>query len=737
MKVRVTFSDTKFNKEDKGFINNFIKLLQDNYPLKKDITVMFLGDQIGGMSTGSRNEKSELKVLAKGRLNRDIMRTLAHEWVHEYQMSVQKREHGPNIGGKNEDEANAFAGRLVKMFEKDHPNLEHRMYESKSINNKLNLLNEQILLNEKLNIKESLITEMKKIGIEDLPYSYSSLQKFIDSKTMNVHYNKHYKGYVDKLNKALKNKEGDMELEEIIKSISKFDTTVRNNAGGAFNHALFWKMLSPKKQVPKGEVYKQIKKDFGNIRKMKDEFNEAAKDRFGSGWAWLYLTKDGKLKIMSLPNQDNPLMNVVKKGGFPLLGLDVWEHSYYLKYQNKRDEYINNFWNVVNWEFVEELYLSKTNKEKKQIKESTDNFQEKKTTKTSIICDFVTSKGKENSPFCRLNDYLKLISDDFIVNEIDESINRLSKFFTKKSVGVFPMIVELSLKNPEDTSNYLKLIADFIDDEEFDNDYTKRVLKKQKDASLPPPNLEALLSYARFKEHEKHENKYTDTEFFKKKATKLQLNYHCGDDVKEKMIESLMKIKNEELTLDFYFFRITKCLIDSFRSGPYYIKSDMEVDKDLMDENGDVIFSKGSFIEAKKMDPFIDSYLSEFFSIFKQSNLSETKPIVIDLYNQLIDRIFVWLLKNEKAKNYLDKVKNAMSGILYEGDVIVPIKYIQLYWSNKGQRSCDEKRLSIRFRIDPQYSNIEAYKFKFNDVLEKVILNVPTNDKELIVCPTN
>jgi Fe-Mn family superoxide dismutase len=725
------------SKEDKDLTKKFIAFLQTKYPLKNDLKVTFLGDRKGEMSTGSRTMDSELKILSKGRLNRDVLRTLAHEWVHEHQMKILKRQVGPDIGGKNEDEANAFAGQLIKMFEKKHPEIQELMFESRGIEKRLMIINEQLLITEKQTIKENLMVEMKKIGIEKLPYSYSSLKRFIDSKTMDIHYNKHYKGYVDKLNKSLKDKEGDMDLEEIIKSIGKFDDKVRNNAGGSFNHALFWKMLSPKKQLPKGEILKKITSDFGNIKKMKDEFNEAAKDRFGSGWAWLYLAKDGKLKIMSTPNQDNPLMGIVKGGGYPLLGLDVWEHAYYLKYQNKRDEYIKKFWDVVNWEFVEELYLSKTNKEKKQIKESTDNFQEKKPTKTSMICDFVMSKGKENSPFCRLNDYLKIISDNFIVNEIDESINRLSKFFTKKSIGVFPMIVELSLKNPEDTSNYLKLIADFIEDKEFDDEYTKRVLKKQKNASLPPPNLEALLSYARFKEHEKHENKYTNTEFFKKKATKLQLNYHCGDDVKEKMIESLMKIKNKELTLDFYFFRITKCLVDSFRSGPYYIKSDMEVDKDLMDENGDVIFPKGSFIEAKKMDPFIDSYLSEFFSIFKQSNLLGSKPIVIDLYNQLIDRIFVWLLKNEKAKNYLDKVKNAMTGILYEGDIIVPIKYIQLYWSNKGQRGCDEKRLSIRFRIDPQYSSIESFKFKFNDVLEKVILNVPANSKELIVCPTN
>lgn len=219
-------------------------------------------------------------------------------------------------------------------------------------------------INESVNERETkvILSEMKKIGIEKLPYSYSALKTFIDSETMSIHYNKHYKGYVDKLNKALKDKDGEMTLDQIIKSINKFDEKVRNNAGGAFNHALFWKMLSPKKQLPSGEILEKIKKDFGNIKKMKDEFNEAAKDRFGSGWAWLYLSKNGDLKIMSTPNQDNPLMNVVKNGGFPLLGLDVWEHAYYLKYQNKRDEYIKNFWDVVNWEFVNELYLSKTQK---------------------------------------------------------------------------------------------------------------------------------------------------------------------------------------------------------------------------------------------------------------------------------------------------------------------------------------------------------------------------------------
>lgn len=226
--------------------------------------------------------------------------------------------------------------------------------------------------------KKFLISEMKKVGIEKLPYSYSALERFIDSKTMNIHYTKHYKGYVDKLNDALsKKKYGDLDLEQIIKKISRFDKTIRNNAGGAFNHALFWKMLSPKPTKLKGELYKKIVSQFGGFNEFKKEFEKIAKERFGSGWVWLVVTPKNRLKIMSTPNQDNPLMNVVEGGGFPILGLDLWEHAYYLKYQNKRDEYISNFWKVVNWDFVEKLYemkvetkLIESNSLKKLISES-------------------------------------------------------------------------------------------------------------------------------------------------------------------------------------------------------------------------------------------------------------------------------------------------------------------------------------------------------------------------------
>ena len=231
----------------------------------------------------------------------------------------------------------------------------------KKTKEKIQLLENQILVSKVEEQANQVLTEMKKIGIEKLPYSYSALKQFIDPETMDFHYNKHYKGYVDKLNDALsKKKYGDLDLEKIIKTISRFDKTIRNNAGGAFNHALFWNMLTPEPKKLTGELYKKITKQWGTFTAFKKEFDKIAKERFGSGWVWLILTSNNTLKIMSTPNQDNPLMNVIEGGGFPLLGLDLWEHAYYLKYRNKRDEYITNFWKVVNWDFVTKMYEMKT-----------------------------------------------------------------------------------------------------------------------------------------------------------------------------------------------------------------------------------------------------------------------------------------------------------------------------------------------------------------------------------------
>ena len=729
MKVSIKYENPDI-KNRKDFVKKFISLLQDEYPLKNDLKIMFLNGRKGEMSTGSRRGDHLIKVLAKGRLNRDIMRTLAHEWVHEYQMTILGREHGPNIGGINEDEANAFAGQIVKKFEKKYPELEELMYEHKGIEGKVSLLSEQILLNEKQLIKKNLVSEMKSIGIEKLPYSYSSLNRFIDSKTMNIHYNKHYKGYVDKLNKAIKNIDGDLELEEIVKTISKFDNKVRNNAGGAFNHALFWKMLSPKKQLPSGEILKKIKKDFGNIKKMKDEFNKAAQDRFGSGWAWLYLNSDGNLKIMSTPNQDNPLMNIVKKGGYPLLGLDVWEHAYYLKYQNKRDEYIQKFWDVVNWEFVNDLFVSRTDKKKLNESQEINEIALRRHSKIDYLCK---QSKVEGSPYCQLKNFRDGLEDQYLVNELEQSMFILDQFFGKKNVGTFPVIIQLSLQDKSRTVNFLDLVSNFIVDKNYDNDQVKKILNKQRYTTTIPNDIEGLLAYARQKEHSKYEDRFSG-EYFEKNLTKLQLDYKCSDDAKETLIDLLRKIHSGTETLNYTFFQITSCLSKSFKKGSYYIKADLVTKQDLKDENGDVIFPVGSFFEVKKMDPFIDSYLSEFFSIFKQTSLSNEKPIYIKLYNELIDKLFTWLNSKSSAQEYLDKVRSQMAGIIYEGDLIVPIKYIDLYWSNKGQRGCDEKRLSIRFRIKPEFSSINGYFFRDKNTLESVTLNVKSKDREKIVC---
>ena len=230
----------------------------------------------------------------------------------------------------------------------------------------LELISESLvnqILGKEPNQVEFFINEAKTIGIDKLQYSYAAIRRFIDPETMKIHYQRHYKGYVKKLNSALRKKDyGDVELENIVRQISKYNTAIRNNAGGAFNHALFWKMLSPKPQVPSGPILEKIKSQFGTYRNFRTKFEKEAKARFGSGWVWLVVKDNGSLKIMTTPNQDNPLMNIFEQGGFPILGLDLWEHAYYLKYQNKRDEYIQNFWEVVNWKFVNELYLKKVKK---------------------------------------------------------------------------------------------------------------------------------------------------------------------------------------------------------------------------------------------------------------------------------------------------------------------------------------------------------------------------------------
>ncbi len=193
--------------------------------------------------------------------------------------------------------------------------------------------------------------------LPDLPYAFDALEPHIDAKTMEIHHGKHHNGYVTKLNEAVKGTENENKtLEELLANAGSISTAVRNNGGGHWNHTFFWEILAPNAGgEPTGELAEAIKEAFGSFEDFKKKFNEAAASRFGSGWAWL-IAKDGKLEITSTPNQDNPLMDVAEVKGTPILGVDVWEHAYYLNYQNRRPDYLEAFWNVVNWDKVAEHY---------------------------------------------------------------------------------------------------------------------------------------------------------------------------------------------------------------------------------------------------------------------------------------------------------------------------------------------------------------------------------------------
>lgn len=194
--------------------------------------------------------------------------------------------------------------------------------------------------------------------LPQLPYSYNSLEPHIDSRTMEIHHSKHHNAYVTNLNNAITGTDAEnLSIEELCKNISKHPAAVRNNGGGHYNHSLFWKIMSPDGGgMPQGKLMDAIVANFGNFDSFKEKFNSAAATRFGSGWAWLCVKSDKTLCVCSSPNQDNPLMDISDCPGTPILGLDVWEHAYYLNYQNRRPDYISAFWNVINWAEVSMLY---------------------------------------------------------------------------------------------------------------------------------------------------------------------------------------------------------------------------------------------------------------------------------------------------------------------------------------------------------------------------------------------
>ena len=209
------------------------------------------------------------------------------------------------------------------------------------------------------NVYNSKIPAQKAIDVTfpELSYAYNALEPVIDAKTMEIHYTKHHKAYFTNFLAAIKDSPAaEMDLMDLFARISKQSAAIRNNGGGYYNHKLFWENMSPTKSSPSAVLRTAIDKGFGSFDKFKEEFSNAAKKHFGSGWAWLVAGKDGNLFVSDTLNQDNPLMDVVDKKGTPLLCLDVWEHAYYLQYQNRRADYVDKFWDIVNWDTVSKRY---------------------------------------------------------------------------------------------------------------------------------------------------------------------------------------------------------------------------------------------------------------------------------------------------------------------------------------------------------------------------------------------
>ena len=199
-----------------------------------------------------------------------------------------------------------------------------------------------------------------------LPYDYTSLEPFIDAQTMEIHFGRHHAAYIKNLNAAVVGTDAEkMTILEIFANVSKLSPAIRNNAGGHYNHELFWSILTPEKNTKlSSDLEKAIMNTFGSMDVLKEKLNTAAATRFGSGWAWLYVGLDGKLAITSTANQDNPLMDVSENKGTPILGIDVWEHAYYLKYQNKRADYLSAIWNIINWSEVSNYYKAAITKKR-------------------------------------------------------------------------------------------------------------------------------------------------------------------------------------------------------------------------------------------------------------------------------------------------------------------------------------------------------------------------------------
>ena len=350
------------------------------------------------------------------------------------------------------------------------------------------------------------------------------------------------------------------------------------------------------------------------------------------------------------------------------------------------------------------------------------------------------SKSKtKKSPACGLLKLRPLLNDE-LKQELNNSVRILNNFFGWKNAGVLPKIFQLSLSHPDRTVSFLSVIADFIIDDSFNDDKTKEQLRQLKDMKVIPDNLEDLLKDARIKEYTKYENEFVG-DYFDAKRTSLSLKYKCGDNIEDKFIDIIDKSKNlNKEEFETFLNNIQNCITISLKEGSK-TKADVISKTPLyIEEDGQKVevFPSGSNFEIKKMDTNIDSYLSEFFSIFKNKVYFNKKDSHLTLYNNVIQGIYNWINEDVDGKQFLLDIKNELAGMIYDNYTIIPIEYIEFYWSNQGQRDCEvEKRLSIRFRINPEFKGqtIPTYIFNKNsDILEKKEMVVSPKDVKYNIC---
>jgi hypothetical protein len=314
------------------------------------------------------------------------------------------------------------------------------------------------------------------------------------------------------------------------------------------------------------------------------------------------------------------------------------------------------------------------------------------------------TKNNTDTPYCKLYDFSKKIKGDELTS-LNKSVENLFNFFTWKKSGILPKIINLSL-NSSNTVSYLNTISDFINDPKFNNTKTRQNLKNLDDTTNED-DLENILKSVRNKEYSE---------------------YKCDLETKESFFDLIKLIQSGDETYESIITNIKKCIEASILETPP-IKADLKSIKNLTLENGRKIFNEGELFEVKKINFAADSYLSEFFSIFKQGELGKLKPEYINLYNHIIDDIFVWI--NENHTDFLEKIKKNLSGIILDNYTIINIEDIELYWSNAGQRGSSEHRLAIRYRIK-QGSDVLAYKYTPNSPILTPIKIKPTQREKII-----